>query len=64
MSMNRGHLEKSFSRLFRKKLAILSILLLIFIYMTSIFIEWISPYGYDYQDYSMIRSSPLSNLSR
>jgi len=61
MSMNKGHLEKSFSRLFTKKLAILSIILLLLIYIISIFIEWISPYGYDDQNYSMIRSSPSLN---
>jgi len=59
--MNKGHLEKSFSRLFTKKLAILSIILLLLIYIISIFIEWISPYGYDDQNYSMIRSSPSLN---
>ena len=58
MSINQGHLEKSISRLFRKKLAIFSISLLIIIYLTSLFIEWISPYGYATQDLSMVRSSP------
>ncbi|MBN18866.1 MAG: hypothetical protein CL758_05250 [Chloroflexi bacterium] len=58
MNTNQGHLEKSLARLYRKKLAIISILLLILIYLISIFIEWISPYGYDTQDLTMIRSSP------
>ena len=58
MNTNQGHLEKSLSRLFRKKLAIFSISLLIIIYLISMLIEWISPYGYATQDLSMVRSSP------
>ena len=39
-------------------IVIFSISLLLIIYLTSLFIEWISPYGYATQDLSMIRSSP------
>ncbi len=54
----RGHLAHALSRLIRKKLAILCILTITFLYSVGIFAEFLSPYGYTEPDYSQIRKPP------
>lgn len=53
-----NHLSRSFSRLFKKKVAIICLVLIIAIYFMGIFAPLIAPYEYNYQDYSAIRESP------
>ena len=54
----RGHLARAWSRLVRKKLAVICMVTLALIYGTAILINWISPYGYADQDYTVIREGP------
>ena len=53
-----NHLSRSFSRLFKKKVAILCLILIVTIYFLGIFAPLIAPYDYNYQDYSAIREPP------
>ena len=53
-----NHVSRSFSRLFKKKVAIICLVLIISIYFMGIFAPLIAPYEYNYQDYSAIREAP------
>lgn len=55
---SQGHLARAWSRLLRKKLAMACVAVLVLLYTGAIFVEWISPYGYDDQDYTVIRKGP------
>ncbi len=55
---DRGHLHRAFLRLWRKKLAVVCISILTMIYVSGLAAPWISPYEYNYQDYTAIRESP------
>ncbi len=54
----RGHLARAMSRLVRKKLAMLSVVLLIGLYGAGILAPFIAPYEYTAQDYTAIRKPP------
>ncbi len=54
----RGHLSRAWSRLKRKKLAVISICLLVFLYSAGIFAPLIAPYEYTAQDYTALREPP------
>ena len=55
---NRGHFHRDFSRLMRKKLAIVCVITILSIYCLGIFAPLIAPYGYNEQDYHSIREAP------
>ena len=57
---SRGHLARAWSRLYRKKIAVVCIGLIVVLYGGGIFAEWVAPfgYGYDDQDYSVISDGP------
>ena len=54
----RGHLKRAWSRLVRKKLAMVSVIVLVFLYSVGIFATFIAPYEYTAQDYTAIRKPP------
>ncbi len=54
----RGHLARAWSRLIRKKLAMISLALIVGIYSLGIFAPLIAPYEYTAQDYTAIRKPP------
>ena len=60
---SRGHFARAWSRLLRKKLAVVCMVTLVVVYLAGIFAAWISPYGYQEQDYSHIRESPSVDIS-
>ncbi len=53
-----GHLARAWSRLIRKKLAVVSMGVLLILYMAGVFAAWVSPYDYTAQDYTVIRKPP------
>lgn len=53
-----GHLGRALRRLLRKKLAVISLLILLVVYVGGIFAAPISPYEYTAQDYTSILQSP------
>ena len=53
-----SHLSRALRRLARKKIAVACIAILVVVYTGGIFAEWISPYGYDQQDYTVILQGP------
>jgi len=53
-----GHLFRAIRRLVRKKLAVFCILVLLVIYILGLLAPFISPYGYNDQDYTAIRQAP------
>lgn len=55
---SQGHLARAWSRLRRKKIAVVCVVVLVVIYTGAIVVEWVSPYGYDDQDYTVIRKGP------
>ena len=60
----KGHLSRAWSRLLRKKIAVVSIAILVIVYFAGIFAPLISPYDYAAQDYTSVRKSPsLSHLA-
>ena len=54
----RGHLKRAWSRLLRKKLAMVSVVALIVLYSAGIFAPLIAPYEYTDQNYKAIRKPP------
>ena len=54
----RGHLALALRRLFRKKIAVISISVLVVVYGAGILAPWVSPYEYQEQDYTVIRNPP------
>lgn len=57
-TQSQGHLARALSRLRRKKIAIVCIVILAILYTSAIFAQVVSPYGYDDQDYTVIREGP------
>ena len=55
---SQGHLRRAWSRLVRKKLAMISVVTLIVVYSVGIFAPLIAPYEYTAQDYTAIREPP------
>ena len=53
-----GHLSRAMSRLWRKKLGLFCLVVILLIYLLGITAPWISPYGYNDQDYTAIRQPP------
>lgn len=54
----RGHFTRAASRLIRKKLAVVSIVILVIVYSAGIFATFVAPYDYTAQDYKSIRKAP------
>ncbi|MDA1189356.1 MAG: ABC transporter permease [Chloroflexi bacterium] len=54
----KGHLSRAVRRLLRKKLAVISLLILIAVYTGGIFAAPLSPYDYTAQDYTAILQAP------
>lgn len=54
----RGHLARALRRLLRKKIAVACIATLVVVYSAGVFAGFISPYGYQDQDYTVIRNPP------
>ena len=55
---SQGHLRRAWSRLVRKKLAMISVVTLIVVYSAGILAPLIAPYEYTAQDYTAIREPP------
>ena len=55
---SQGHFSRAFQRLSEKKLAMICLALIVFIYVVGIFAPYIAPYGYNEQDYTAIRQAP------
>jgi len=55
---SRGHLARAFSRLVRKKIAVLSIVTLVVLYVAGFTANWITPYEYSEIDVTAIRMPP------
>ena len=55
---SKGHLARAWSRLIRKKLAMVCLATLAVIYSAGIFAPLIAPYGYGEQDYTTLRQPP------
>ena len=53
-----GHLARAWSRLLRKKLAVICVAALAIIYSVGILVPFIAPYEYTAQDYTQIRKPP------
>ena len=53
-----GHLARAWSRLLRKKLAVVCVAVLAVIYLVGILVPVIAPYEYTAQDYTQIRKPP------
>ena len=58
ITQSKGHFMTALSRLFRKKIAVVCIVILIIIYFSGIFAFLIAPYEYTAQDYSNIKKPP------
>jgi peptide/nickel transport system permease protein len=54
----KGHLQRAWERLVRKKLAMASVVVLVILYSVGIFAPLIAPYEYTAQDYTAIRKPP------
>ncbi len=54
----KGHLSRALARLYRKKIAMVSLVVLIIVYGAGILAPVVSPYDYTAQDYSQIRKAP------
>ncbi|MDP6798224.1 MAG: ABC transporter permease [SAR202 cluster bacterium] len=57
---SRGHLARAWSRLVRKKIAVVCMVTLAVVYSAGILAPFISPYEYTAQDYTAIRKPPTS----
>lgn len=53
-----GHLARAWSRLLRKKVAVVCIVVILSLYSGGVFASFISPYGYNEQDYTVVRTPP------
>ena len=53
-----GHLMRAMSRLFRKKIAVICMVVLLAVYTCGVFAALIAPFGYADQDYTVIRKAP------
>ena len=55
---SQGHLSRAWSRLIRKRLAVICIVVLIVIYLLGIFAPVLAPYKYTDQDYKALKQPP------
>lgn len=55
---SRGHLSRAWSRLIRKKIAVVCLVTLVVVYSAGIFAPLIAPYDYTDQDYLAFRQPP------
>ncbi len=55
---SQGHLARAWSRLIRKRLAVVCVAILTIVYLTGIFAPVIAPYQYTDQDYTAIKQPP------
>lgn len=55
---SRGHLARAWSRLVRKKIAVICMVSIVVVYLSGIFAAGIGPYEYQEQDYTQIRKGP------
>ena len=55
---SRGHLARAMARLMRKKIAVVSMVIIGVIYLSGIFAAWVAPHDYTAQDYTVIRKPP------
>ncbi len=58
---SRGHLARAWSRLIRKKIAVVCMVALVLVYSAGILAPFISPYEYTAQDYTAIRKPPSTD---
>ena len=58
-----SHLSRSLRRLFRKKIAVICLVLISIIYCLGIFAPIVSPYDYSEQDYTAIRQAPSFEMN-
>ncbi len=58
---SRGHLARAWSRLVRKKLAMVSVVTLGLLYSLGLFPALLAPYEYTAQDYTVIRKPPSTD---
>ena len=61
---SKGHLSRALSRLFRKKIAVTCIIILVVVYSAGILAAWISPYEYTDIDYTSFRSKPEFEMNK
>ena len=54
----KGHLARAWSRLIRKKIALVCLITLGVVYSAGIFAPLVAPYSYRDQDYTVIRQPP------
>lgn len=54
----KGHLGRAWSRLVRKKIAVVCMIALVVVYGAGVFAPLVSPYGYEEQDYTARRQPP------
>ena len=54
----RGHLSRAWSRLVRKKIAVICMVTLVVLYSGGILANWVSPHRYDEIDYGALRAGP------
>ena len=55
---SRGYIQLSFRRLFRKKLSIICLAVIILMYGSGIFAPLVAPYGYNDQDLTKVKQGP------
>ena len=55
---SQGHLSRAWSRLIRKRLAVVCIVVLLLVYLVGIFAPLLAPYKYTDQDYTALRQPP------
>jgi len=58
---SKGHLARAWSRLVRKKIALVCMVTLAIIYSAGIFAPLVAPHGYTDQDYRAIKKPPSLN---
>ena len=55
---SRGYLQLSLRRLFRKKLSIICLAVIVLMYGSGIFAPLVAPYGYNDQDLTKVKQGP------
>ena len=58
LGRSRGHLARAWSRLIRKKLAVVCVVVLIIVYLAGILAPVLAPYKYTDQDYRALKQPP------
>ena len=60
---SKGHLSRAWSRLIRKKIAVVCMATIVLVYSLGLLAAWVAPYDYQEQDYTVIRKPPSIELS-